>query len=164
MLESLLHDTNFWVLISFTLFVALVFKAAKAAILSKLDGRIETIRSEITTAESLRVEAQELLAQYQRKQRDAQAEAENIIANARSHAAEIRKSAETDLNEMIDRKERQLADRLKRMEENAMTEIRAYASDLAVKATAEIIAERMSENDNARLIDQAIKSLPSNMN
>lgn len=163
-MEQLLHDTNFWVLISFTLFVVLVFKAAKTAILGKLDGRIAQIRTDIETAENLRVEAQELLAQYQRKQRDAQNEAETIIANARNHATEIRKTAEAELNEMIDRKEKQLADRLKRMEDSAKAEIRAYASELAVKATAEIIANRLDDAGNARLVDQAIKTLPSNMN
>ncbi|AGH97963.1 F0F1 ATP synthase subunit B family protein [Micavibrio aeruginosavorus] len=163
-MEQLLHDTNFWVLISFTLFVVLVFKSAKTAILGKLDGRIAQIRTDIETAENLRVEAQELLAQYQRKQRDAQNEAEAIIANARNHAAEIRKTAETDLHEMIDRKEKQLTDRLKRMEDSAKAEIRAYASELAVKATAEIIANRLDDAGNARLVDQAIKTLPSNMN
>lgn len=163
-MEQLLHDTNFWVLISFTLFVVLVFKSAKTAIIGKLDGRIAQIRTDIETAENLRVEAQELLAQYQRKQRDAQNEAEAIIANARNHAAEIRKTAETDLHEMIDRKEKQLTDRLKRMEDSAKAEIRAYASELAVKATAEIIANRLDDAGNARLVDQAIKTLPSNMN
>ena len=163
-MEQLLHDTNFWVLISFTLFVVLVFKSAKTAILGKLDGRIAQIRTDIATAENLRVEAQDLLAQYQRKQRDAQNEAEAIIANARNHAAEIRKTAETDLHEMIDRKEKQLTDRLKRMEDSAKAEIRAYASELAVKATAEIIANRLDDAGNARLVDQAIKTLPSNMN
>lgn len=163
-MEQLLHDTNFWVLISFTLFVVLVFKSAKTAIIGKLDGRIAQIRTDIETAENLRVEAQELLAQYQRKQRDAQNEAEAIIANARNHAAEIHKTAETDLHEMIDRKEKQLTDRLKRMEDSAKAEIRAYASELAVKATAEIIANRLDDAGNARLVDQAIKTLPSNMN
>ena len=132
--------------------------------LSKLDGRIEQVRNEITTAETLRIEAQELLAQYQRKQRDAQAEAESIIANARNHAGEIRKSAEADLNEMIDRKERQLAERLQRMEDSTKSEIRAYASELAVKATAEIIAARLDDAGNAALVEQAIKTMPANLN
>ncbi|WP_435641710.1 F0F1 ATP synthase subunit B family protein [Micavibrio aeruginosavorus] len=164
MIETLLNDTGFWVLLSFALFVGLAFKAGKAALFAKLDGRIAQIRTDIETAETLRVEAQELLAQYQRKQRDAQNEAEAIIANSRNHATEIRKTAEAELNEMIDRKEKQLADRLKRMEDSAKAEIRAYASELAVKATAEIIANRLDDAGNAKLIDQAIRTLPSNMN
>ena len=64
------ESTN-WVLISFVIFAIGFWKFGLKLLLGKLDGRIEDIRKEIETAESLRVEAQELLAQYQRKQRDA---------------------------------------------------------------------------------------------
>ena len=62
-----LQDTNVWVLLSFILFMALAYYKGKDIILGGLDAKIETIRQEIVTAENMRVEAQELLAQYQRK-------------------------------------------------------------------------------------------------
>lgn len=164
MIDTLLQDTNFWVLISFVLFVALVFKAMKSAILSKLDGRIAQVRADIDTAQTLRAEAADLLAQYQEKQRDAQGEAETIIAAAQRRAVEIQQNAETELHQIIARKESQLSERLQRMEESAKAEIRSYAAELAVKATTEIIASRMDEAHNARLVDQAIRNLPANVN
>ena len=153
------QDAHSWVLISFLLFAVGVFRFGKDKFLAKLDGRINVIREEIQTAESLRVEAQELLAQYQRKQRDAIKEAEQIVANARATADMIRKDAEKDLQDMMSRKEEQLAQRLKRMEDNTKAEIQAYAAELAVKATTEIITSRLDQAANDRLIDQSIKSL-----
>ena len=64
------QDTHSWVLVSFILFVTVAFRFGKDKFLAILDGRIEAIRNDIKTAELLRIEAQELLAQYQRKQRD----------------------------------------------------------------------------------------------
>lgn len=159
MLIELLQDTNVWVLLSFVLFVALVWKAGKKAVLSKLDARIESVRRDIETAESLRVEAQELLAQFQRKQREAAKEAESIVAHARLQAEEVRRTMEKDLDEAASRREQMLRDRLRRMEENAIADIRNYASELAVKATAEIIAANMDEKVNARLVDESIKNI-----
>lgn len=161
---ALLHDPAIWVAISFAIFAVLAFRAGKDKVLAKLDGRIAEIRKEIETAESLRIEAQELLAQYQRKQRDAAKEAESIVANAREQAAAITKDAEAELAAITARREEQLAARLARMEENAVQEIRTRAAALAVKATMEIIAREMNDNTNARLIDESIKQVGGRLN
>lgn len=158
------QEATNWVLISFVIFAVGFWKFGLKLMLGKLDGRIEEIRKEIETAESLRIEAQELLAQYQRKQRDAAKEAEAIVASAQKHAAEIQKAAEAELNELIARKEAQLKDRLQRMEDVALQDIKSYAAELAVKATAEIIAKQMDEKTNARLVEQSIKTVAGQLN
>lgn len=158
------QEATNWVLISFVIFAIGFWKFGLKLMLGKLDGRIEEIRKEIETAESLRIEAQELLAQYQRKQRDAAKEAEAIVASAQKHAAEIQKAAEAELNELIARKEAQLKDRLQRMEDVALQDIKSYAAELAVKATAEIIAKQMDEKTNARLVEQSIKTVAGQLN
>lgn len=158
------QEATNWVLISFVIFAIGFWKFGLKLMLGKLDGRIEDIRKEIETAESLRIEAQELLAQYQRKQRDAAKEAEAIVATAQKHAAEIQRAAEAELNELIVRKEVQLKDRLKRMEDVALQDIKSYAAELAVKATAEIISKQMDEKTNARLVEQSIKTIAGQLN
>ena len=75
------QDPASWILISFIIFCGIMWRFAKDKFLSMIDSRIETIKKEITTAENLRVEAQELLAQYQRKQRDVAQEAEQDEQN-----------------------------------------------------------------------------------
>lgn len=156
-------DSHTWVLISFLLFVAIAFRFGKNVFLSKLDNRIDSIRNEIKTAESLRIEAQELLAQYQRKQRDAAKEAEDIITAAKSAAAIIRSEAEKDLQDLLVRKEAQLGERLKRMEDSAKTEIQSYAAELAVKATTEIIQSKLDQAANDRLIDASIQAISAQL-
>lgn len=163
-MEDFFQNTSNWVLISFILFGFVAYKFGWPAFLRLLDNRIDTIRNDIETAENLRVEAQELLAQYERKQRDAKEEADRIVKQAKDHAMKIKKQAEADLDEAMQRREDQLAVRLKRMEEEAMQEIRGYASELAVKATIEIINEKFDKSANSKLLEKSIKDISGQLN
>lgn len=157
------HGVYIWYTIAFVTFAAIIYKLGKPAILAYLDKRIAEIREEIETAENLRVEAQEMLAQYQRKHKDAVKDAEKIIENAKVQAADIQKKAEKDLEETITRREKQLNDRLERIKQNAKDEILEYASGLAIAATREIIAENLDKKTNEKLVDDAIKSVGKNI-
>ena len=161
MLDVLSHDTNVWVLFSFIIFFMIVVKAAKGFFENVLDARIEEIKQELQTAENLHVEAQELLAQYQRKHTNAVKESEEIIANAEKYADKIRKQAKKDQREAMDRREAQLAERLERMKENAIVEIQRYAADIAVEATREIIVTEFDKKADKAFTDTTVKELKS---
>ena len=64
----------------------IAFKMGRKSVVGALDAKIDEVKSEIENAERLRVEAQELLAQYQRKQRDAEQEAADILKRAQEHS------------------------------------------------------------------------------
>lgn len=158
-MDSLLQDANFWLLGSFLIFAVIVYKFGKDSFLSLLDTRIATIRKDITEAENLKIEAQELLAQYQRKHRDAIKEAEKIVSNAEKHAIEIRKRAEAELSETMQRREEQLMERMKNMERAAMNEIQSYAANLSIQATQRIISEKLDKKIAGQLTEQSIKTI-----
>jgi F-type H+-transporting ATPase subunit b len=164
MLELLAHDTHIWVAISFIIFVFIAFKLGRKSIVDGLDGRINEIKEEIETAERLRVEAQELLAQYQRKRRDAEKEAKDILKKAKVQAKELTKSADKELTELMERREGQLTERLRRLEENAIVEIQGHAADLAVAATTEMIIQTLDEKTNTKLNEDTINSLSKHLN
>lgn len=156
---SLLQDPNFWLLGSFLIFCVICYRYGKDSFLGLLDTRIASIRKEIIEAENLRVEAQELLAQYQRKHRDALKEAEKIISNAEKHAIEIRKRAEAELTETMDRREEQFKERMKNMERASMNEIQSYAADLSIQATQRIIEDKLDSKIAAQLVDRSVKNI-----
>ncbi len=160
---SFLNDSAIWLLFSFIIFAYIVVKYGKDALLGMIDSRIAHIKKDLQSAENLRIEAQELLAQYQRKHRDALKESEKIIANAEKHAAEIRKNEEMVFAESLDRREKQLKERIEHMGMAAIDEIRAHAANLAINATGRIIAERMDNKIGEKLIDQSITSTAKNL-
>tara|TARA_R110001592_G_scaffold16881_8_gene71545 strand:+ start:15650 stop:16138 length:489 start_codon:yes stop_codon:yes gene_type:complete len=160
---ELLQDSHIWYLFSFVIFAGILFKFGVPAFNALLDGRIEQIKKDLEEAENLRVEAQEMLAQYQRKHRDAVQESEKILKTARESAHQFKEKAEADLDAVMKRREVQLEDRLERMKQNAINEIQAHAAELAMNATRQIIIEKLDKKTNAKLVEDAIVGIEANI-
>ena len=78
---------EFWVLVTFLIFMGIVFYLGVPALIAKaLDKRAEEIKTELDEARRLREEAQQLLADYQRKAREAEEEAKVIVEQAKHEA------------------------------------------------------------------------------
>jgi F-type H+-transporting ATPase subunit b len=161
MLEQLQHNTTLWVAFAFAIFLVIFAKFAVKPILSALDKKIAEIKTDIETADRLKHEAAALLADFQKKQQEAQASAAQIIEQAKASAAGVQKAAEKELAETMARRESQLADRLKRMEDKAIADIQNHAAELAMQATREIVAKTL---DDKKLIDNAIQSVGKSFN
>jgi len=158
-----LADEYFWYTVSFLMFAGALWKYALPVINQLLDARIAQIIKNLEEAENLRVEAQEMLAQYQRKHRDALQESQKIIDVARENAQQYKEKAQAELEATMEIREQQLITRLERMEQNAIGEIQTYAAELAMKAAKQIIEEKLDKKTNAKLVDEAIKSIEHNI-
>ncbi len=148
-----------WMVMSFLLLVGVIWRFGMPAILAQLDARIEQIRKELVAAELLRNEAQALLSEYKRKQADSERESQRLVENAKKGAEELRKKAEADLEETMARREKQLADRLKRMQIDAEQEINAYASRLTIEAAQRIITENLDKSGYEALLEKSMANV-----
>jgi len=153
-------DAHFWVDVAFILVVALVYRPVARAIATALDARAAKIKSRLDEAHKLREEAQEMLATYQRKQRDAMKEAEAIIAHAKAEAERLSKQAAKDLDASIKRREQMALDRISQAEAQAVKEVQNLAVDVAIGAAQRMIGESMSSAQTSQLLDAAISDLP----
>jgi F-type H+-transporting ATPase subunit b len=155
---------EFWVAISFVIFMALLWKKIVAAFTGMLDARTEKIRQELDEAQRLREEAQALLSSYQRRQRDAQKEAEEIVAHAREEADRLARQAAADLEASLKRREAQAVDRIAQMEASAMQEVRTLTVDLAIAASRKLLSENLPQSQQDALVAQAVSELPKHLN
>lgn len=159
-----LAEPKTWVLAAFIIFFWLAWKPLKKALLGALDGRAAKIRAQIEEAEKLREDAQHLLAEYQRKQRQAMTDVEAILAQAREEATRHREKSAAQLKATLERRERQAIDRIAQAETQAVAEVRAAAADVAIAATRTLIAGAMDETRKKAMIDAAIKEIPQRLN
>jgi F-type H+-transporting ATPase subunit b len=164
-----LHDlfdfagAEFWVFVAFLIFVALIVWKVRGKITSALDTRSDRIKAEIDEAQKLREEAQALLAEYQRKQRDAVQEIENMRRAAEEEAARVREKSEASLQVSLKRREQQALDRIAQAEIAAQSDVRDLAIDLAISATQKLLIDQLDKDKASSLIDDAIKNMPSKL-
>lgn len=154
---TLVDNPYFWVTAAFIIFCILAYKYGRTAILGMLDDRTESIRQTINEAETLRREAQELLADYQKKHRDALNEAEEILATAKQRADAIEKSAEEKLLTSLQKRQEQAEAKIALAEENALQEIKASIVDIATDAATALLVKQNAGKSGSTLIDKSIE-------
>jgi F-type H+-transporting ATPase subunit b len=158
-------DPTFWVGLCFGFFLLLlVYKKVPATLAAALDDRAEKIRTELDEARRLREEAQALLADYERKQRGAEKEAESIITLAKDEAEALAAETREKLKDSLERRARMAEDKIARAEEQALGEVRTAAVNVAIAAAEQIISKKMTPTASNKLVDQSIKDLKTKLN
>ena len=158
-MEQTLHDPTFWVLIAFiTLFLVLIYLKVPKAIAKQLDDRSQQIETNIRDAEKLREDAQELLANYEKKQKESVNEIENIISSAQIEVERMRKQATERLKQTLSRREKIAMDRISQLEAQALIEVSNLAASIAIDATQDLIQKNI-ELKGDFIVDDAIKGL-----
>ena len=152
----MMQDPAFWVAVAFVIFAALMLWKVKSLITDALDSRAGGISKELDDAAALREEAQALLASYQRKQRDALAEADDIVAQAKVEAERLAADAEVALEAEIKRRTEMALEKITQAETQVVQEVRNTAIDVAIKAAGSLIKENIDEAKAASLINESI--------
>lgn len=138
-------DAEFYVAVGFTIFVVLmIWVGAHSKFAALIDARINRIKGELAEAERLRNEAETLLASFEQKRAEAEAEAKAIVAQAKEEAELIAAEGRRRLDEFMARSVKQVEQKIAQAEAQASAEVRAAAADAAVK-----IAERALSSGGA---------------
>jgi F-type H+-transporting ATPase subunit b len=158
-------EPEFWVAVSFFLFVALVlYLGVHKKVATALDARAVLIAKELDEARRLRDEAEKVLADYRRKQGEAVSETKNIVdlamREAEALAAETRKS----VKEHFDRRMKLAEDKIARAEQDAVREVRSVAVDAAIAAAQSLIAKNLTADRAGQLVSESIDTLKSKLN
>jgi F-type H+-transporting ATPase subunit b len=159
-MAAIVRGPEFWVLVAVVVFIAVVWKPGRKSLLGGLDARATRIREELDAARNLREEAERALAAFELKQRQAAAEADEIIAHAKAEAERIAAQSARALEETLQRRRQQAEERIAQEEAKALAEIRSVTVDVAISAARRVIAAELDEQRGAALIDTAIAALP----
>lgn len=152
-------DETFFVGAAFVVFVFLAFGPIRNVVANYLSGRARRIRQELEEATRLKAEAQELVQLYSRKYQEAMQESENIIAKAQKEAEMMLVDARKQLDETIQRRLEQIAERIAQAETNAIQEIQTQAIDIAVNATRLILKERLERSSADEVLQLSLQEI-----
>src|SRR5262245_38775944 len=168
MLETIRHvlaQAETWVAVAFVIFVGvLIYFRVHKTIVGAIDERTARIQRELDDARRLKEEAQALLAEYQRKQREAEQEAAEIVAGARAEADRLTSEAKTRMDEFLARRTKMAETKIAQAEAQALADVRAAAADAAVAAAEKILVETVKGKVADDLINKGIADLKSKLN
>ena len=155
-----LYNTNFVVVLSFLLFIAvLIYVKVPAKLGGALDARADGIRSDLNEAKALREEAQTILASYERKQKEVKDQAERIVEHAKQEAALAAEHAKADLKASIARRLAAAEDQITSAQTAAVKDVRDRAIQIAVASASDVIAANMTAAKGNSLVEDAIKTV-----
>ena len=160
-----MFDAEFFVALGFVLFVlGLGYLGVHSKLTGALDARVQRIRAEIGEAKSLRAEATALLATFEQKKVEAEAEAARIVSQAKLEAAAMAKEAEARISDFIARRTKQAEAKIAQAEMQASNDVRASAADAAVKAAETLLKGHVPGAVGASLVDKGIGELKALLN
>lgn len=141
-----MFEAEFWVAVAFVLFLGvLAYFGAHRLLLKGIDDRRGRIRSELDEARRLKAEAEALFATYQRKQHEAEHEAQAIIASAKAEAERLAAEAETKVEDFVARHTKMAESKIAQAEAQALADVRAAAAEAATAAAETILSRTVKD-------------------
>ena len=148
-----------WTLLLFGISMYVLAKLAFPRISEALDKRQHAIEDSIDAAERTRKEADQLLAEYRERLKEARQQADEIVARARNAAEaqerEAQEEAKAKREQMMEQTRRDIEAETRR----AISEIRHEVADLTVMATEKVTRKVLNDDDQRRLVEDALSEL-----
>ena len=148
-----------WTLVVFLVSMYTLNKLAFPRIREALDKRRSGIAESIDAAERTRTEAEEVLAEYRERLKEARAQSEEIVQRARhtaeSHETEGKVRGQELVAEAAKKAEREIEAATKR----ALDDIRREVADLTIMATEKVVRKTLNDADQRRLVEEALSEM-----
>lgn len=158
-------DATAWALVSLIVFTGiLIYVKVPAMVTKSLDDRSTKIQGDLDEARRLREEAQALLAKYQGQRKDAEQQAEEIVAAAKREASALADEAAKKTADFVKRRTALAEQKIEQAEATALAEVRAAAVDVAVSAAEQLVAGKMTAAKSGDLIKQSIAEVKAKLN
>lgn len=145
-----------WTLIAFGVTMFVLGKFAFPKIAEVLEERANRVNQEIDAAERQRKEAEELLAEYRERLKEAREQADDIIARARKAGevaqAEAVAAGRSKHDELVESARKDIEAETKR----SLEQIRKEVADLTVLATEKVARKSLTPEDQKRLVEEAL--------
>lgn len=148
-----------WTLLLFGISLYILWKLAFPRISEALDRRQHAIEESIDHADQVRKQADELLAEYQQRLRDAREQAEQIVERSRKTAEAREREIQAEAQERREQMMEQTRKDIEAETRRAIQEIRHEVADLTVLATEKITRKVLDADDQRRLVEDALSEL-----
>lgn len=153
------QSAEFWVAVSFVLAVVLLMRPITKILHKILRRRGAVISRRINDAAQVYEQAQKMLADYERKFRNAGKEAAEILARSEREVALLKKDKIAKLEADMANREREAKARIEAAQDSATKEVLQKTSALAIAAVRKVLVENLDAQKQDKLIDASIEAI-----
>jgi len=154
------EDPKFWLLISFILFVILMYKPFKSMLIGGLDNKIEEIKKNINESLQSFTEAELKLKEAEKKTADLDKKINELLNGAKMQSDSISKNIVEKTKQSILSKEKNSLERIKQIELSAIQTIKNQASN-ELNLLISNYLKNLSELDKSAILSKSISEFKS---
>ena len=154
-------DPQFWVAVSFILFIAAIFNPVRKILTSSLDAQIKDIKNKIDEVENLKNEAQKALDELRERESKVEKEIQNLKLESEKRIAELKDISATKLTDQIEKRKILAENKIEQLVRDTNNSIKNYISSVAIEATINILRKNLSNDKKSSLIKESITEFNS---
>jgi F-type H+-transporting ATPase subunit b len=150
-------DATFWVAVSFFIFFGvLIYLKVPQKVNNSLNDQIIKIKKELNEAEKLKIEAKNLLSNYENKIDKSKKETQEIINLAKKDSEKNILEKTKKFHQIIENKKKNVEIKIAQMKESALKDIKNISVKISMEAVEYLIKNSIDKNKLEKLY---IKSL-----
>ena len=140
-------DATFWVAVSFFIFVGfLIYLKVPQKINDSLTNQIKEVKKELDEAEKLKVEAKNLLSDYENKIDKSKKEATKIINLAKKESEKNILEKTEKFHQLMEDRKKNAEQKINQMKENALKDIKNLSIKVSIEAVENLIKNSIDKN------------------
>ncbi|MFK7968634.1 MAG: ATP F0F1 synthase subunit B [Rickettsiaceae bacterium] len=134
-------DENFWVAVSFIVFLYFAYKPVKKAILNSLDSKINDIKEKLAQTEKIKAESKLLLEEIQQEMEKFEEYKEKIINKAKVSTERLIEKKTKEMEIALDRKSKSSNQFIEHEKSKISEELRNEFTDTVINTVKNYLAE-----------------------
>ena len=154
-------DPQFWVAVSFILFIAAIFNPVRKILTSSLDVQIKDIKNKIDEVENIKNEAQKALDELKDRETKVEKEIQNLNLESEKRIAELKNISASKLTDQIEKRKILAENKIEQLVRDTNNSIKNYISSVAIEATRNILIQNLNKDKKSALIEESITEFNS---
>ena len=151
-------DATFWVAVSFFIFFAgLIYLKVPQKINNSLNNEINKMKNELAEAEMLKVEAKNLLSNYEGKIDKSKKEALEIVNLAKKNSEKIILENTNKFHQIMENKRKNSEQKIIQMKENAIKDIKNISAKISIETVEHLIKNSIDKNKLEKLYTNSLE-------
>ena len=152
-------DPQFWVAVSFFLFIAAIFNPVRKILTSSLDNQINEIKNKIEEAEDIKNQAEHTLSELKVRENEVTKEIEILRIDSEKKISEIKKLSSDKLSNQINKRKMLGENKIDQIIRDTNLSIQNHITNVAIQATTDILQNNLTKDKKSDLIGESVKEL-----